>query len=245
MYRLPFLLFRCFLNEQRLSKSGEYMSIECSVIVGLGNPGPKYDGTRHNIGFAVVDFLLQCSGLSDLDALRTRPPSLAERALSGDFDHSGWSDQGSYLVAPFRLATISGFLIKPRTYMNRSGEPLQSFLSFRKIPLESVLVAHDEIDIPVGVLRVKVGGGEGGHNGLRSIASTCGGKNFGRLRCGVGKPPPESAAFSGEEGIARWVLSRYSNDEKSVVEGLVVRAAEAALTLVTKGISETQNRFNR
>jgi PTH1 family peptidyl-tRNA hydrolase len=221
------------------------MSNNSPVIVGLGNPGAKYDGTRHNIGFAVVDFLLQCSGLREIAEIGDKPVSLAERAISGTFDYSGWSDEGSYMVAPFRIATVTGFLLKPRTFMNRSGEPLQSFLSFRKIPLENVVVAHDEIDIPVGALRVKVGGGEGGHNGLRSIASSCGGKGFGRLRCGVGKPPPGNPAFSGEEGIARWVLSRYNNDEKGIVEGMVLRAAEAALSLVTEGLSETQNRFNR
>ena len=218
---------------------------EIPVIVGLGNPGSKYDGTRHNIGFAVVDFLLQCSGLSSIDAVGTRSSIAAERALRGELDYSGWSDEGSLLVAPFRVASIQGFLVKPRTFMNRSGEPLQSFLSFRKIPLASLVVAHDEIDIPTGSLRVKFGGGEGGHNGLRSIAQCCGGRDFGRLRCGVGRPPVGNNAFSGDEGIARWVLSRYSNDEKSIVEQLLVRAAEAALTLISKGVSETQNRFNR
>lgn len=218
---------------------------EESVIVGLGNPGPKYDGTRHNIGFAVVDLLKECSGATTIEDFYRRAKGVAADAVDGRLDLRGWEDKKTVQVAKFSLLSESGYLVKPRTFMNRSGEPLREVLAFRKIPLNRVVVAHDEIDIPVGALRVKFGGGEGGHNGLRSIAAECGGKEFARIRCGVGKPAPGSAAFQGEEGIARWVLSRYTSDERSVVEQLVVRAAEAAISLLSQGLKDTQNRFNR
>lgn len=216
-----------------------------SVIVGLGNPGAKYDGTRHNVGFAVVDLLRECSGAQTLEEFYQKARSHVASAIDGRLDLYGWDDKKSVQTARFQLLSVSGYLVKPRTYMNRSGEPLREILAFRKIPLSRVVVVHDEIDIPVGTLRVKCGGGEGGHNGLRSIAAECGGRDFGRIRCGVGKPSPDSSAFQGEEGIARWVLSRYSTDERSIVEGLVVKAAEAAISLISHGLKDTQNRFNR
>ncbi len=214
------------------------------VIAGLGNPGPRYNGTRHNIGFSVVDLLASVGSCASEDEfLRLAQPLLAE-ALDGRLDHNRWVDKGERLESSFSVGGVGGGLVKPRTFMNRSGEPLQPFLAFRKVPLTALIVVHDEIDIPAGALRVKFGGGEGGHNGLRSIVAVCGGKDFARVRVGVGKPPPEAPGFQGEEGIARWVLSRYVADEKTLMEALVLKAAQAALSLAKDGLSATQNRFN-
>jgi PTH1 family peptidyl-tRNA hydrolase len=214
------------------------------VVVGLGNPGSRYDGTRHNIGFAVVDALKQCSKSKSWIDVSTEALQFSSDALSGRLDQRNWLDKGDRLEAPFNCCGVSGYLIKPRTFMNRSGEPLRDFLSFRKIPLSSVIVVHDEIDIPVGQLRLKIGGGEGGHNGLRSIVSACGGKDFGRIRAGVGKPPAGSPLLASEDGIAKWVLSRYTAEERGSVETLVGRAAAAVLCLALEGLATAQNRFN-
>ncbi len=214
------------------------------VVVGLGNPGSRYDGTRHNIGFAVADALNQCSKSKSWADVAAEALAFSADALSGRLDQRGWSVKGDRFEAPFSFCGVAGYLIKPRTFMNRSGEPLREFLSFRKIPLSSVIVIHDEIDIPVGQLRLKVGGGEGGHNGLRSIVTACGGKDFGRIRVGVGKPPPESPLLASEDGIAKWVLSRYTADERGSVETLVGRSAAAVLCLALEGLATAQNRFN-
>jgi PTH1 family peptidyl-tRNA hydrolase len=131
------------------------------------------------------------------------------------------------------------------TYMNRSGEPLSSFLQFRKISLAQVIVAHDEIDIPFGALRVKFDGGEGGHNGLRSISERCGGRGYARVRVGVGKPPTGSPQALKEDAIASWVLSRFTAEEHPYAEELVVSGVLAIYELATKGMRSAQNKFNK
>jgi PTH1 family peptidyl-tRNA hydrolase len=130
------------------------------------------------------------------------------------------------------------------TFMNRSGEPLQTYLSYRKIPLSEVIVVHDEIDIPFGTVRLKIDGGEGGHNGLRSISEQCGGRGYARIRVGVGKPPQGSPLLAHPDGIATWVLSRFSAEQRLEAEQLVVRSACAVFELATKGLRAAQNRFN-
>ena len=192
-------------------------------MVGLGNPGSQYDQTRHNIGFSVVDALRACSGSLDLAEVEKSAHKQALSALAGDLGVSGWSERAGFREASITLPGWNVSLIKPMTFMNRSGEPLQSFLSYKKIPINQVIVVHDEIDIPFGVVRVKVDGGEGGHNGLRSISERCGGRGYARVRVGVGKPPPESPWSGRPDGVAGWVLSKFSSDERSQAQELVVR----------------------
>jgi PTH1 family peptidyl-tRNA hydrolase len=129
--------------------------------------------------------------------------------------------------------------------MNRSGEPTQRYTAFKKIPISQVVVVHDEIDLPLGTVRVKVDGGEGGHNGLRSISEVCGGRGYARVRVGVGKPPPGSPLAQQPDGVATWVLSRYSSEEAPYAQEVVVKAVEALVWLGLKGVKEAQNRFNR
>lgn len=215
------------------------------VVVGLGNPGSRYDGNRHNIGFAVVDALRACSGVDDPSELGTKVLACAGSAISGALGGLGWQDRGGYLESTCTVGDWSAHLIKPMTFMNLSGEPLQSFLSFRKIAISDVIVVHDEIDIPFGAVRVKVDGGEGGHNGLRSISERCGGRGYARIRVGVGKPPAGSPMAAHPDGVANWVLSRFSSEERPYAEELVSKSAEALFLLANKGLRVAQNRFNR
>ncbi len=220
------------------------MSAGFQTIVGLGNPGARYDSTRHNVGFAVVDALRATPLTGDRGGIESDCRAHARAALAGNLSGSGWLERNGYSEGSLRVDDWSGSLIKPLTFMNRSGEPLQSFLSFRKIPIGDVIVVHDEIDLPFGVVRVKFDGGEGGHNGLRSISERCGGRGYVRVRVGVGKPPPGSPLASAPDGVATWVLGRFSQEEQPIAEELVGRACAAVVTLVLQGLKKAQNKYN-
>ena len=221
------------------------MSVEYRTVVGLGNPGVKYLGTRHNIGFAVVDALRAAAGADSLDQLHDSLSRHATAASRGGLDRDGWQERDGRLEASVSVVDWSAALIKPQTFMNRSGEPLQSFLAFKKVPIAQVIVVHDEIDLPLGTVRIKVDGGEGGHNGLRSISTVCGGRGYARVRVGIGKPPMGSPLATAEDGVATWVLSRFTSEEQRFVEELVQRSALAVVTLAREGLKAAQNRFNR
>ncbi|MGF1469434.1 MAG: aminoacyl-tRNA hydrolase [Sandaracinaceae bacterium] len=182
------------------------------LLAGLGNPGPTYQRNRHNFGFLLVDRLA-----SDLDA-----PPLREK-FKGE-------------VAKTRVDGEDVVLLKPMTFMNLSGESVRAAMAFYKIPLARVLVFHDELDLPFGTVRLKEGGGAGGHNGLRSIIQHCGGPAFLRLRGGIGRPPrgrPES-----------WVLSDFSPQESAELPDVLDHAARAARRVVTDGIRAAMNAFH-
>lgn len=221
------------------------MTAQFATVVGLGNPGDRYTATRHNIGFAVVDALRACSGITDPSEVEVAARKYAAAALGGGLAERGWQERSGYLEATVSIGEWSASLVKPMTFMNRSGEPLQRFLAYRKIPIAEVIVVHDEIDIPFGALRSKVDGGEGGHNGLRSISELCGGRGYARVRVGVGKPPPGSPLASRPDGVATWVLGRFTHEEQSYAEELVARAAAAAVLLGRQGLKAAQNTYNR
>lgn len=174
------------------------------LVIGLGNPGPRYIGTRHNIGFEVVDLL----------AARWQLAKPAKRYLG-----LIWSGRlpGGPSVA----------LLNPQTFMNEAGRSAGPARGALKVPLERVLVVHDEIDLPFGDVRVRLGGGLAGHNGLRSLTDSFGGKDFWRIRVGVGRPDA-----SDPETVSRYVLGRFS-EPTSEVQKLVTSAADAACDLVT------------
>lgn len=186
------------------------------LVVGLGNPGREYAGNRHNVGFMVAELL-------------------AGR-LGGKF---GRHKRAVAEVAEGRL----GFggpklvLVKPLTYMNLSGGPVVALAQFHKIPPGRVIAVHDELDIPYGQLRVKCGGGEGGHNGLRSMSKSLGTKDYVRVRFGIGRPP-------GRQDPADYVLSDFSSSERKELEFLVDRAADVVESVVTKGVEPTQNLYH-
>jgi PTH1 family peptidyl-tRNA hydrolase len=189
------------------------MADEPYLVVGLGNPGPSYAGNRHNAGAMVVDLL-------------------AER-LGGRFkSHKGRAD-----VVEGRLGGARAILAKPRSYMNLSGGPVAGLRQFYKVPLDHVVVVHDELDLPYGTIRLKLGGGDNGHNGLRSITGSAGGKEYLRVRFGVGRPP-------GRQDPADFVLRDFSAAERKDLGVYVDRAADAVEALVAQGLEPAQNAFH-
>jgi peptidyl-tRNA hydrolase, PTH1 family len=187
------------------------------LVVGLGNPGPTYAGNRHNVGRMVND-------------------ELATR-MSGSFKShkSGRAD-----VVEGRLGGVGGprvVLARPRCYMNESGGPVATLAAFYKVPVERVVAIHDELDLPFDTLRVKFGGGDNGHNGLRSMRQSLGSGEFYRVRVGIGRPP-------GRQAPADFVLSDYSAAERKVLPFQVDTAADAVESLLADGLEQTQNRFN-
>jgi peptidyl-tRNA hydrolase, PTH1 family len=183
------------------------------LIVGLGNPGPNYAGNRHNAGFMVLDVLAARTG--------------------GRFKaHKGRAE-----VVEGRLAGHRVVLAKPRSYMNESGGPVKALCDFYKVPLEHVVVVHDELDIPYGTVRLKRGGGDNGHNGLRSITKALGGRDYLRVRFGIGRPP-------GRMDAAVYVLRDFSAAERKELELNAERAADAAEALLTDGLDRAQNVFH-
>jgi peptidyl-tRNA hydrolase, PTH1 family len=189
------------------------------LVVGLGNPGPTYAGTRHNAGFMVVDLLAQRMG-AKFKAHRGRA-DVVEGAFGGP------SASGRARVA----------LAKPKSYMNESGGPVASMRDFFKVPLAQIVVVHDELDLPFGTLRLKQGGGDGGHNGLRSVTKSLGGPDYLRVRLGVGRPP-------GQMDPAAYVLKPFSSAEQRDLAFHVDRAADAVEALVVSGLERAQNAFN-
>lgn len=184
------------------------------LIVGLGNPGERYEQTRHNIGFMALDLLAaryQCN-LKD-----------------------GHKSQ-------YGKVSIKGedvILQKPMTYMNLSGEAVQSLAAYFKIQPADILVLHDELEFPFESIRLKVGGGDGGHNGLKSITSSLGTNNYSRIRIGVGRPPHPAM------DVADYVLSQFSSAERSKIEDVCIRTMEAVDAFIENKFQRLMNSFNR
>lgn len=186
---------------------------ELALVVGLGNPGPGYAGNRHNVGFMVVDELA--------------------RRVGGRFKaHRAGAD-----ILETRLAGRRAVLARPRSLMNISGRAVAATARFFKIPPSDVVVVHDDLDLEFGVLKLKRGGGEGGHNGLRSISATLGSRDYLRVRFGIGRPP-------GRMDPASFVLQDFSAVQRRELGLLVDRGADAVEQLLTQGLTATQNQFH-
>ena len=183
------------------------------LIVGLGNPGPRYAATRHNIGFAVVELLAERIG-ARFKAHRSRCE-----------------------IVEGRLVGVPVVLAKPMSYMNESGGPVTAAARFFKTPVERVVVAHDDLDVDFGAIRLKRGGGAGGHNGLRSMISALGSPEFDRVRFGVGRPP-------GRQDPADFVLREFVTNERKELAYLIDRAADATEALLRDGLEVAQNAFH-
>jgi peptidyl-tRNA hydrolase, PTH1 family len=189
------------------------------LVVGLGNPGSRYARNRHNVGYQVVDLLA------------------AE--IGGTFS----SHRSRALVLEGRLPPMAGLpgprvvLAKPSVFMNESGGPVAGLINFYRVPIERLIVIHDELDLPFGVLRLKQGGGEGGHNGLRSISRSTDSKNYLRVRLGIGRPP-------GRMDPADYVLKDLPSADREELMLMLGDAADAVSSIVVSGFALAQNKIN-
>ena len=184
------------------------------LLVGLGNPGDKYDNTRHNVGFAAIDQLAE--------ELKVPVQKLKYRALTQTVELGG----------------AKVLLMKPITYMNLSGEAVGEAARFFKIPADHVLVLSDDVSLPVGKLRIRKGGSAGGHNGLKSIIQHLGTDQFPRLKVGVGgKPHPDY-------DMADWVLGKLQGEDKKAMDEAARRAAQAVECLLSQGMDKAMNQYN-
>ncbi len=184
------------------------------LVVGLGNPGPKYEWTRHNVGFLVID---QLADRADIPVQKLKFQALTNTALIGG---------------------QSVLLMKPTTYMNLSGQAVGQAARFYKIPPERVLVISDDVALPQGKLRIRRSGSAGGHNGLKDIIAHLGGDQFPRVKVGVGgKPHPDS-------DMADWVLSTFTGADRKAMEEAIDRAADAVTCLLEQGVDKAMAKFN-
>ena len=188
------------------------------LLAGLGNPGPQYADNRHNVGFMVADLLAHRMGA----AFKSHKGARAQ-VIEGRIGTPGVDSRRVVLA-------------KPMSFMNLSGGPVNALLDFYKVELDQLIVIHDELDIPYGTLRLKKGGGDNGHNGLRSLTKTLG-PDYHRVRFGVGRPP-------GRMSVADYVLKDFSSVERKELEYLVDRTADAVETLLTAGLERAQSAYN-
>lgn len=191
------------------------MASNIRVIAGLGNPGARYQDTRHNAGFWFVDRVAALHGVE----FRSVPRLFGE-------------------VAELRLGPVLVRLLKPSTFMNESGRSVGALARYYAVPAASVLVAHDEIDLPAGTVRLKRGGGHGGHNGLRDVIAQLGGPEFARLRIGVGHP-------GHKDQVIGYVLSRPGAQERTQIDEALARAAQRFDDIVLEGLEQAMNELHR
>jgi PTH1 family peptidyl-tRNA hydrolase len=183
------------------------------LLIGLGNPGREYRDNRHNVGFMFIDRL----------AVR--------------LDARGLKIQSKAVVTTAAYQERKLILAKPQTYMNLSGHSAQGLLNFYKVPVENMLVAHDDLDIPFGTIRIRPKGGPGGQKGMASTIEQLGTNGFPRLRIGIGRPP-------GRMDPAAYVLQNFSKEEMKILSEILDRAADAALEFVTNGVNMAMNKYN-
>lgn len=185
------------------------------LVVGLGNPGPRYETTRHNVGQMVVD-------------------EIAGRRGAGFREHKGGARVVETWVRPGADKLV---LAKPNTFMNVSGTPVAALARFYSVSAEQIIVVHDELDIPFDTIKLKVGGGPGGHNGVRDVARAIGTPDFARVRVGIGRP-------AGRQDPADWVLSPFGKDERTNLPILISDAADAVELLVDEGLLAAQQKHH-
>lgn len=184
------------------------------LVVGLGNPGPQYAKTRHNVGFMVADLL----------AARLGAPFKVHKRSGAE-------------IVTGRLGNHSVVVAKPRTFMNESGRHIGPLAKFYSVSPADVITIHDELDIDFGTIRLKLGGGEGGHNGLRSVANALGAKDFQRVRIGIGRPP-------GRKDPAAFVLEAFTAAERAELATICELAADATELLIKAGLEAAQNQVH-
>ena len=190
----------------------------CFSIIGLGNPGSKYENTRHNAGFWVLDHIASRLNLS-------------------------WNEKGDVLLAQARLGGHKIVLIKPQSFMNLSGEAAIPIIKFFKIPVGQVIVVHDELDLDPGRIQVRHGGSSGGHRGLEDLFRHLGGRNFLRVRVGIGHPKKHSTRKYPEK-VEDWVLAKPGREDQILLEDAVTKSSEAAMMLIEDSLEAVQRSFN-
>lgn len=195
------------------------------VVIGLGNPGDKYVGTRHNLGFEVMDELGKKIGGEDGE----------------------WKLDKKFKAAILKINSL--FLIKPQTFMNNSGMTVKLLVDYYKIPLKDIIVIHDDLDLPVGKIKVRLGGSAAGHHGVESIINSLGDDKFIRVRLGIGSGEGLSLTKMSEHGkshlgIERFVLEEFTNTEKPKVKQIIKHAVEAIRVLLNEGLEVAQNQYN-
>lgn len=184
------------------------------MIIGLGNPGAKYENTRHNVGFETIDYISNQFGI--------KVSKLKHKALIGD-----GNIQGDRVI-----------LVKPQTYMNLSGESVREIVEWYKVPMNSIILIYDDVDLKFGSIRVRPKGSSGTHNGMKSVIYQIQSDEFPRVRIGVGRPP---------EGwdLADFVLSKFNNEDKKTINESLRNAAEAAVTIIKAGAEAAMNKYNK
>jgi PTH1 family peptidyl-tRNA hydrolase len=188
-----------------------------SLVIGLGNPGPEYAATRHNVGQMVADELA--------------------RRYGGSFSRD---KKNNAVTAAIRIGGAAGHRVvlgKPLSYMNLSGGPTKALAAYYSVPAESIIVIHDELDVPFGAIKLKRGGGSAGHNGLKDVTKALGDPDYVRVRVGVGRPP-------GRQDAADYVLRPFSATERKELDLLIALAADAVEDIIEKGLLEAQQRFH-
>ena len=189
------------------------------LIVGLGNPGYLYARHRHNIGFMCVSHLAKTYHIS--------------------FDRK----QGAARTGIGAIARYQVVLARPQTYMNASGESVNTLMKKLNVAPEDLIVIHDDLDLPVGKIRLRQGGGSGGHKGIGSIISRIGTREFNRVRVGIGRPEADTDAVK-EEAVISYVLSDFDTEERKIIEETIPQACEAAVYLLAEGITAAMNKYN-
>lgn len=206
------------MGAERGTPSGSWL------VVGLGNPGPTYQRHRHNIGYLVVEEM----------ARRAGDRFTAPRGMRAEVVQTRIGPAGTGAIGADTRPLV---LMKARTYMNELGGPVAGVAAYHKVPVEQVIAIHDELDLEPGVLRLKLGGGDNGHNGLKSIRRSLGSGEFHRLRFGIGRPP-------GRQQPADFVLSDFPAAQRAELEVDIDRAADAVESLINDGLAAAQNRYN-
>lgn len=191
------------------------------LIVGLGNPGRRYEISRHNLGFICVN------------------------RLAREYNIKMNKSQGRARTGKGRIAGSEVMLARPQTYMNLSGESVKLLLNKTHSGIDEVIVIHDDLDLPVGKIRVRFGGGSGGHKGINSIFQETGSRDFYRVRIGIGRPPRfRDDVEIQEDDVIDYVLSSFTKDEQKIIEKTVPMASEAVVSLISEGLTATMNKYN-
>lgn len=221
--RRKYTVFEAPVNRSQLEMwplPSSIASVKTIMIAGLGNPGPEYDETRHNVGFMALDAIAHSFKVRRFNHNRLAHWAAVDLALCDELE-------------PVRI-----FLVKPQTFMNNSGVAIAPMMKERNILLENLIVIHDEMDLPVGTVRVSFNATAAGHNGVRSIADNCGGKGFVRVRVGIEKP-------RSKDGAIDFVLSRFSRSEWPTIIDVIAKSPTVVRTIVCDGLMAAQEMFNR